>query len=180
MMKKMFKLTCFAPIEPTKLEHLLKGIHFKPVKNGLEWYMDGTIFRIEPFQNQPRESMKAYRIYFNGDIHGGTYLFDITLGCLGAEVTGIEYLLEHQDMKNEDWISDLRKRASYKLVDPRGLYSKQGIGVIVINNSITLQLRPGKNKKLKIVECLEKISVIRNELMPIDYDLFSFSKEEIA
>jgi hypothetical protein len=179
-MTKMFKLTCFAPIEPAKLEQLLKGIHFKPVKNGLEWYMDGTIFRIEPFQNQPRESRKGYRIYFNGDIHGGTYLFDISLGCLGAEVTGIEYLLEHQNMQNEDWMKDLRKRASYKLADNRGIFNKQGVGVIVMNNSITLQLRSNKNKKLKIVECLEKISVIRNELMPIDNDLFSFSKEEIA
>ncbi len=44
----MFKITCFSPVDPSKLEKALRGIHFKVVKNGFEWNMDGTTFRIEP------------------------------------------------------------------------------------------------------------------------------------
>ncbi|MFT9496316.1 MULTISPECIES: hypothetical protein [Bacillota] len=174
----MFKLTCFAPIEPEKLELSLRGIHFKIVKNGFEWHMDGTTFRIEPFQNQPRESMKAYRVYFDGDIQGGSYLFDLSLGCMGAIVTGVEFIMTHPKMKQDDWIKDLRKRPSYKMIDPRGLFMKGSCGVVVVNDSVTLQLRSKKNKKLIMVDCLKKIDFIREELYPVEYDLFSIPAEE--
>lgn len=177
----MFKITCFAPIEPKQLENAIKGIHFKTVKSGFEWKMDGTTFRIEPFQNQPRERMKGYRVFFDGDIHGGSYLFDLSLGCLGAEVTGVEYILEHPTMKNLDWMKQLRKRSTYQMVDVRGLFVKQSVGVILVNDSVTLQLRSRKNKKLIMVDAIKKIDFIREELMPVEYDLFSCAtQEEIA
>jgi hypothetical protein len=177
----MFKLTCFAPIEPEQLELKLKGIHFKKVKNGFEWTMDGAIFRIEPFQNQSRDSMKAYRVMFDGDIHGGAYLFDLSLGCMGGIITAVEYTLVTPNRTNQDWMRDLRKRASYEMIDARGLFMKQNIGIVVVNNSITVQLRSRKNQKLILVDALKKIEFIRDELKPIDFDLFSFSaNEEIA
>lgn len=176
----MFKITCFAPIEPNQLEKALKGIHFKTINSGFEWKMDGSTFRIKPFENQPRGSMKAYRVFFDGDIHGGAYLFDLSLGCMGAIVSGVDYHLEHPTMKHQDWMKDLRKRASYQMIDARGLFMKQGIGVVLVNDTLTLQLRSRKNQKLIMVDSLKKIDIIREELMPVEYDLFSFQREEIA
>ncbi|RHW35954.1 hypothetical protein D1B31_17840 [Neobacillus notoginsengisoli] len=177
----MFKITCFAPVEPKQLAKALKGIHFKVVKNGFEWKMDESTFRIEPFQNQPRDSMKGYRVYFDGDIHGGFYLFDLSLGVLSAEVTGVEYILDHPEMKHSDWIKLLRNRPSYQMVDSRGMFVKQGIGVVLVNDTVILQLRSRKNKKLIMVDATKKIDFIREELMPVEFDLFSFAaQEEIA
>lgn len=178
----MFKMTCFAPVAVNQLEKILGGIHFKTTKNGFEWYMDGTTFRIEPFQNQPRDSMKAYRIYFDGSIEGGCYLFDLSLGVMGGIITAIEYVLEEPTMKQEDWISDLRKRSSYQMVDSRGLFTKHGCGIVVVNNTVTIQLRAKKNQKLKMVDALKQVDLIREELTPVKFDLFSFlgSDEEIA
>ena len=179
----MFKLTCFAPIEPKQLEQALRGICFKPVKKGFEWTMDGTTFRIEPFENQPRGAMKAYRVTFDCDFPGGMYLFDLSLGCLGTLVTGIEYVLEHPKMNNSDWMKDLNKRQSYKKIDARGLFMKNGISIVVINHAITLKLHSRKNQKLILMDALKKIDVIREELeelVPVDFDLFSYPQEEIA
>jgi len=178
----MFKITCFAPIEPEQLGKALKGIHFKPVKSGYEWSMDGTTFRIEPFQEQPRDSLKGYRVHFDGDIHGGTYLFDLTIGCMGAEVTGVAYELEHYKMKKEQWLKDIRRRPSFKLIDPRGLFMKGKVGVVLSNDSVILQLHSRKNQKLILVDALKQIDSIREELLPVDIDLFSFlsTQEEIA
>lgn len=175
----MFKITCFAPIEPKQLEKALKGIHFKTVKYGFEWKMDGTTFRIEPFKNDPRGIVRGYRAYFDGDIHGGTYLFDLSLGCLGAEVTAVEYILKYPTMSSVDWLNNIRKRSSYQMIDSRGLFNKQGVGVIVVNDSVTLQLHSRKSKKLIMVDAIKKIDFIREELVPVEYDLFSF-QEEIA
>lgn len=174
----MFKITCFAPIEPEKLGIALKGIRFTATKKGYEWSMDGTRFRIEPFQEQPRASMKGYRVYFDGDIHGGAYLFDLSLGCMGAYVTGIEYQLEHEQMKKEQWFKELRRRKSFKLIDPRGLFMKEKIGAVLVNDSVVIQLHSRKNQKLILVDALKQIDFIREDLQPVEYDLFSCAKQE--
>lgn len=177
----MFKITCFAPIEPSDLEQRLKGIYFKTVRKGLEWSMDGSTFRIEPFENQLRTSMKAYRISFDGELHGGLYLFDLTIGCLEPQVTCVEYILDYPSMKDVDWMKELRKRPSYQMIDPSGLYIKKGIGAIVTKNTLTLKLHSKKNKNLKLVDALKEIDILREDLVPTDdYNLFSALQEEIA
>jgi len=176
----MFKLTCFAPIPPEQLGTALRGLRFATKKEGFEWYLDGHIFRIEPFKNQPRESMKGYRVLFNGEIDGGIYLFDSSLGWLEPMVTGVEYELSHQKMKTEDWIKDLMKRPSYKMIDSRGLFQKGRIGVVVVNDKITFQIRASKGKKLKLIECLKEIELLQSELRPVEFDLFSYLDEGVA
>lgn len=177
----MFKLTCFVPVEPKQLENALRGIHFKSVKKGFEWRMDDAVFRIEPFENQPRSSMKAYRVFFTGDMTGGLYLFDLSLGCMGAQVTGIEYVLEYPGKTSEEWKKDLRKRQSYKMIDSRGFYKKNGVNIVVINDQVILQLHSPKNKTLLTIDSLEKVNFIREELQPVEYDLFtSLEGVEIA
>ena len=177
MVKTMYKITCFAPIEPIKLEQLLKGFHFKSIKNGMEWSMDGSVFRIEPFQNQSRNSMKAYRIYFSGDIYGGAYLFDLCMGCFNPEVTGIEYLLQHPSKSSDMWNKELRNNKSIKTIDLRGIYEQDGVGIVVINDTLTLQLRSKKGKKLIIVDALKQVEIVRDKLLPSDFDLFSFTDD---
>ncbi|MFC0476911.1 hypothetical protein ACFFHF_17040 [Robertmurraya beringensis] len=177
----MFKITCFAPIDPSDLEQRLKGIYFKTVRKGFEWSMDGSTFRIEPFENQPRTSMKAYRISFDGEIHGGQYLFDLTIGCLEPLVTCVECILDYPTMKDVDWMKELRKRPSYQMIDPRGLYMKKGISAIVTNDSLTLKLHSRKNNNLKLVDALKEIDILREDLVPNeDCNLFSCLQEEIA
>lgn len=176
----MFKLTCFAPIEPEQLGKALKGIHFNQVRNGFEWAIDGSTFRIEPFENQPRTSLKGYRITFNCDLSGGLYLFDLSLGCLGAYVTGIEFILEHPSMFHANWMKEMRKRPSFKMIDPRGLFFKNGINIVLVNDSVTIKMHSRKNKKLILADCIKQIDLIREELQPNDFNLFSFQREDIA
>lgn len=176
----MYKITCFAPIEPEQLAKQLKAVHFKPVKKGFEWSLNGTFFRIEPFQEQPRGSLKAYRVSFNGDIPGGMYLFDLSIGCLDPMIKGVEQTITHHAMKNADWMNEIRKRPSYQMIDARGVYMKESVGVIVVNDTITYQIHSRKNNTLKLLDCLRKIEVMSIDMLPNDIDLFSYLEEEIA
>lgn len=172
----VFKITCFVPIEPLQLAKDLKALYFRSKTNGFEFQMDGTFFRIEPFQNQPRTTMKGYRIFFNCAIQTGLYLLDQTIGYKEPVVTGVECILSVDNQTTQDWIQDIRKRSTYKMTDSRGLFDKDGVGIIVVNDTVTLQLR---SKHLKIVECINKIDSIREELLPnVEYDLFSLAENE--
>ncbi|MCD4837950.1 MULTISPECIES: hypothetical protein [Neobacillus] len=82
-------------------------------------------------------------------------------------------------MKYEDWIKDLRKKSSYKMVDPRGLFTKDNCFVVVVQNTVTIQLRSKKKPKTKNGGLSKKVDLIREELMPDKYDLFSLSNSEI-
>ncbi|MFC0273563.1 hypothetical protein ACFFIX_19415 [Metabacillus herbersteinensis] len=176
----MFKLTCFASITPEDLEKALKGLRFVAKKDGYEWYVDGHVFRIEPFKNQSRDSSKGYRVYFNGAIDGGIYLFDSSLGWLSPRIIGIEYELSHSKMKSTDWINDLNRRMSFQTLDIRGLFQKGRVNCVVVNDSLQLQIRTTKGKQLKLIECLKEIETLRDELLPNDFDLFSFHQEGVA
>lgn len=178
--KKVYTITCFTEITPEKLGNYLKGISFKHTKDGFEWSIDGYTFRIVPFKNQPRDSLKGYRVYFDGDMNGGTYLFNLSMGCLSPIVTGVEFVLEHEDMKTMDWIKELRKHPSFKRTDMYGIYEKNGMGLIVVNDSITIQMRSKKNKKLILIDCMRQIESIRDELKPVDFNLFSILQEDIV
>ncbi|PGT83240.1 hypothetical protein [Bacillus sp. AFS040349] len=176
----MFKITCFAPISPEDLGKALKALKFQEKKGCYEWYLDGHVFRIEPFKNQPRDSMKGYRVYFNGNIDGGIYLFDSALGWLETNISGVECELEIASMKSNDWIKDLISRNSFKTLDTRGLFLKGRVGVVVVNDKVNLQIRSTKGKQLKLIECLKEVNVIRDELRPDDFNLFSFIEEGVA
>lgn len=176
----MYKLTCFIPMEPNEVEEALKGLRFTKMKNGFVWNMNGSIFRIEPFQNQSRELLKGYRVYFDGDIVGGSYLFDLSIGCLGAQVTNIDCIMEHPTKTSQEWINDLLKIPSCKMIDAKGLFLKGDIYLTIVNDSLIIQKRSRKNQKLKLIETLKQIDFIREDLSPKEFDLFSFGEEEIA
>lgn len=39
----MFKVTCFAPVEPQQFKESLKALRFVEKKGGWEWYLDGVM-----------------------------------------------------------------------------------------------------------------------------------------
>ncbi|MGG4409415.1 hypothetical protein ABER75_11845 [Niallia taxi] len=162
------------------MEVALKGIRFTKQKNGLEWRMYGSVFRIEPFQNQSRELLKGYRGYFDGDIIGGSNLFDLSISCIGAQVTNIVCILDYPSKTSQDWINELTSRPSCKMIDPRGLFVVGDICLTIVNDSLIIQKRSRKNQKLKLIENLKQIDFIREDLSPKEFDLFSFGEEVIA
>ncbi|MBU7595883.1 hypothetical protein AB3Z07_28005 (plasmid) [Metabacillus halosaccharovorans] len=176
----MYKITCFATISPENLGDALKGLRFTSKRDCFEWQLDGHIFRIEPFKNQPRDSLKGYRVYFNGSIDGGIYLFDSALGWLTPTISGIEYELYHYSKTTNDWLKDLNKRPSFKCLDPRGIFIKSETTLVIVNDKVNFQIRSPKGKHLKMIECLKRIDCLREELQPVEIDIFSFQKEEVA
>lgn len=173
----MFKITCFASISPEDLSAALRGLRFTQKKDCFEWQLDGHFFRIEPFKNQSRESLKGYRVFFNGAIDGGLYLFDSALGWLSPSIAGVEYELSHESKNSNDWLNDLSKRSSFKCLDPRGLYMKGNTHLVVVNDKINLQIRSPKGKSLKMIKCLKEVNALRDELKPVSFDLFSIGQE---
>ncbi|HEO8422750.1 TPA: hypothetical protein VBX77_004814, partial [Yersinia enterocolitica] len=102
----MYKITCFCSLEPTKLESLLKGIGFSSKKDGLEWYFEDIVFRIEPFKGHSNQREKGYRVYFNGkNTMSFSYMFDLSLGTLNTTITCIEYMLREEGKNSNDWLS---------------------------------------------------------------------------
>ncbi|MDC3424361.1 hypothetical protein NC797_07555 [Aquibacillus sp. 3ASR75-11] len=173
----MYKITCFTSITPNELGKALKGFRFLTTKEGFEWKVDGYSFRIEPFKNQPRHNMNGYRVYFDGSIDGGIYLFDMAIGWTHPKITGVEFDLSVSSRTSKDWINDLISRNSFRTIDTRGLFRKGKVGVIAVNDTVTLQIRSTKGKQLKLIECLKEVEKIREEITPVEFDLFSFIEE---
>lgn len=176
----MFKVTCFAPITPEELWKGVKGLHFTKKEEGFEWYLDGHVFRIEPFKNQSRTSMKGYRVCFNGSIDGAIFLYDFALSWINPSITGIEFSLSHSTLKTRDWIKDFMSRSSFSTVDSKGIFKKGPIGIVVVNDVVTLQLRSSKGKQLNLLASLKEIETVKEELKPAEHDLFSYVEEGVA
>lgn len=177
----MFKVTCFIELSPEKLSSALSGLHFLNKNEGLVWSLDGHIFRIEPFKNQERANNSyGYRVYFDGSIDGGLYLFDLSMGFLNPRITGVEYSLYHHNRDKNDWIKDLNSRKPYKRSDTLGIYRKGNIGVVILDDCVILQIRATKNRSLKLLECLKQIDMIQEEIKTVEIDLFSFTEEGVA
>ncbi len=173
-----FKVTCFTGLSPERMKGALKGLHFKDVKGSYQWELDGHVFRIEPFQNQPRyDNVFGYRVYFNGSIDGAAYLFDLSLGYLEPKITGLEYNMPHGKKSRYDWIKDLSSRRTYLKSSRMGLFKKGKTGIVVLDDLVNLQIRPAKKESLKLIEGLKEIDFIRDELSPQEFDLFSCSEE---
>jgi len=177
----MFKVTCFIEHSPEKLSSALSGLHFQKTKEGFVWNLDGHVFRIEPFKNQSRASnFYGYRVYFDGSIDGGLYLFDLSMGFFHPRVTGVEYNLFHHNRDKNDWLKDFNSRKSYQSSDTLGIYRKGKVGIVVLDDCVNLQIRATKKRSLKLIECLKQIDKIQEEIKPIEYDLFSIMGEGMA
>ncbi|WP_066412842.1 hypothetical protein [Sutcliffiella cohnii] len=176
----MFKITCFLGTSPEKLSIALSGLRFQQTKDGFIWGLDGHIFHIKPFKNQARGTLYGYRIYFNGSIDGGLYLFDTSLGCLSPKVTGVEYSLFCPTKSKLEWIQDFNSRRTFSKTDTIGIYRKGNAGIVVLEDSVSIQIRSFSKRPLKLIECLKQLDILLSEIKPLEYDLFSFSQEGVA
>ncbi|UAL49881.1 hypothetical protein K7887_22450 (plasmid) [Sutcliffiella horikoshii] len=178
----MFKLTCFSPVSAKEIGKLLKGFRFKNIANEFVWEVDGHVFRIVPFGPQGNsQTQYGYRVYFNGSIDGGLYLFELSMGCLKSTINAVEYDISLEEWTQDDWITDLLKRPSYKPQQIRGIFSKGNVNVICLpNNIVNLQLRKKHSKAFKLIELLKEVESIKEELEPVEFDLFSTFEEVVA
>ena len=177
----MFKITCFIELSHDKLATTLRGLHFQVNREGFFWSVDGHVFRIEPFKNQGRASNSyGYRVYFDGTIDGGIYLFDLSMGFLNPRITGVEYNLYHQNRVKNDWLKDFNSRKAYLNSDTTGIYRKGNVGIVVLDDCVNLQIRETKKRSLNLIECLKQINIIQEEIKPVEYDLFSIMEEGVA
>ncbi|MFE7064530.1 hypothetical protein ACFVAD_20555 [Sutcliffiella sp. NPDC057660] len=178
----MFKITVFSPIPPVEIGPLLKGFRFTEVKNEFVWKVDGYVFRIVPFGTQGRaQTAYGYRVFFNGSIDGGQYLFDLSMGCFTPTINAVEFDLTHPTMKQSDWISDMLRRPSYKTGQLRGIFEKGNVKIVCLpNDVVNLQLRKNHSRVVKLPVFLKEVEMIRDDLLPVEYDLFSSFEEGIA
>lgn len=177
----MFKLTTFASIHPQKLEKALRGLHFNLTPKGFEWKLDGHTFLITPFgPNEKHQESYGYRIYFDGLIDGGLYLFEMCMGGYAPRIQAVEFDLTHKKMSQEEWIKDFFSRPSLTPGSMRGIFTKGKIGIVCLpDHTVNIQLRT-KSKANKLLEFLKEIESVRHELQPSDFDLFSSLEEEVA
>jgi len=173
----MFKIICFVKLPPEQLTQALKGLYFMTHGDSLVWKMDGATFQIVPFKQRLRsDTTFGYKVYFNGSIDGGGYLFDLSLGYLNPKINGIEYRALNEKFNKNDWLKMLETRKTFLPSETRGIYRKGRVGIIVLDNQLVLQIRANKNKSLKLMESLKELSSIYDELKPEKFDLFSFSQ----
>lgn len=173
----MYKITTFSDMGKEEIEKGLKGLPFKKMKTSFEWRADQNTFQIVPFANQPQYGQKGYRAYFNGNVDGGIYLFDMSLGWCNPNVTGVEYTLTHEGYTQTEWRKELRKRPSIKTIDAKGMFKKGNIMIVLVGDQVHLQIR---GKSLKLIDCLREIEIMKGDLLPDEFNLFSFVEGGVA
>lgn len=178
----MFKLTMFSTSHPEEVGKSLKGLHFKESKEGFFWELDGHKFIISPFgpTENYRESY-GYRVYFNGLIDGGLYLFEMSMSCFQPHITGVEFDLSVPSYTQDDWIKEFSKRPSFSSTqNVRGIFNRGEIFIVCLpNNSVNIQIRK-KAKGSKLASFIKEIDSVRNEITPSEYDLFSYIGENVS
>ncbi|MFD1609815.1 hypothetical protein [Oceanobacillus luteolus] len=175
---RMYKITVFANIEPTVLAKNLSSIRFKVnhKNGGMYWKGEDGFFNIIPFHNQSIQLAKGYRIYTNYPISTIVYLLDGAFNWLDSKITGIEYqyLLSKPKLV---LIKEFLANPKLKVIDSRGLFSFDDMGIVIMEDKVVFQRR---TKIKKIGEELRKIEDVRDRLFPSTYDLFSVFEGENA
>lgn len=165
----MYKITCFARIDEQTFAEYLRQKGFVLGKKGYELQLDGTFFRVHPFQNQARETFKGYRIFFTCDITSGSYLFNHVFNGIDSFVTGVEYMEKSPIIDWEKAVKRFCERTG------PGIYRNDKIGICIMNDTIVLLRRSKKGKRLALLRSLEEVDSIRKKIInSVEHDLFSF------
>lgn len=181
----MYKVTVFLPYSFQELVPLLKPVGFsKMVRNGqdtLVLRIDGLSFVIRPLQVRGIKPY-GYHITYDGSCDGFLALFDMYIGIMNPEVTGVQYELRRENMTPSEWIKKLEEFKPVRTIDSKGIFQWGNVGIVVVPEFVNLQIRSSgpKAKHLKIVECMQEIERVRNELNPSDFNLFSFLEEGVV
>lgn len=172
----MYKVTFFMEVSPNELEEKLVPVGFKKSKGSLLWSSEGSMFQIIPFGGNDRNTnLYGYRLFFNS-IGGGLYLYDMSLSMFQPIIKGVEYNLTELERTKDSWLFFFKSRPNFKVVDPRGIYQRDKVGIVVVNdNHLNLQIRPKQPKGVvPLNHSLEDIAVLLEELNPVELDIFSF------
>lgn len=172
----MYKVTFFMETSPKELEEKLLPVGFKKSKGSLIWSSEGSTFQIVPFGGNNRiTSDYGYRLFFNS-LSGGLYLYDMSLSMFKPTIRGVEYNLTELERTKEGWQFYFKSRPNFKVIDPRGIYQKGKVGIVIVNdNHLNLQVRPKKPRGVvPLNESLEEIAVLVEEFNPTELDIFTF------
>lgn len=174
----MYRITIFSKVSPATLSKQLSTVRFKVnSKTGEVFWKgeSGQVFIIIPFKEQSRDGLNGYRIHSDYPISTIIYLFQGAFDWIGdVKVTGIEYEKPLAKSKQEH-LNDCLAIPSMQIIDGRGLFTRNDVMVVLLDDKIVLQRRV-KLKKLN--EELSKIEDIQDILFPASFDLFSFLEEE--
>lgn len=177
----MFRMTFFINKHPDQLERLVKPLGFEKRKDSFLWKMDDSFFEILPFANQDRFSaIYGYRVNFNTGLEGTKHLFTLSIGLFEPKVTGLEYDFTLRKSK-QSWLSFFCQSKRYQLRDPRGIFTRNEIGLIVVgDNHVNIQMRPNKpkggiNPFQSLRDMNQLIGELDAEVNPVKHDLFSFA-----
>lgn len=172
--KGVFKITLFSKKDPTLLAENLTSIRFKknPKNNDVYWEGEsGESFVISPFKRQSRNGINGYRITSTYPISTILYFIDGAFGWIDdMKISGVEYETPLTKSKGEH-LKELVSSASLDTIDSRGIFLKNDVSIVLLQDSFVLQRR-SKLKKLNVE--LKKIESVRDLILPNDFDLFSF------
>ena len=179
----MYKVSAFLQYSFEELVPLLKPIGFRVKKQDenevLVLGIDGLSFIIRPLQVRGVKPF-GYHITYDGSCDGFLALYDMYVGIMNPEVTGVQYELKKADKTQEEWITTLKKLKPVQMLDHRGIFQWGSVGIVVVSEFVNLQIRSRgpKAKHLKIIECMHEIERVRDEINPSDFNLFTFLEEE--
>ncbi|GLO68263.1 MULTISPECIES: hypothetical protein [Oceanobacillus] len=175
---QFFNITVFTNIKPKLLFENLTSIRFKINLKSNEVYWKGEDekqFIISPFRHQNRNGLNGYRIYSNYPISTILYLFDGALGWIHElKVSGVESEVSLTKTRKEH-LNEMISHPSLQMIDTRGIFIKDDISIILLQDKIVLQRR---SKLKKLNNELKKIEAAMDLLLPSKHDLFSFLEED--
>lgn len=172
-MNRTFKITFFLEQSIKELEAGLKGLGFKRAEKALVWKVEDRVFEICPFAAAKRyNDPYGYRVYFNGTVSGGLYLFDLSIALYRPQVIAVECESPFGDKTRQEWVRHFKSLANMQDGPMEGTFRWKGINIMVTDRVIFM-LRAKQQKTIKIVECVKKIKDVQAEMMPERFDLFS-------
>lgn len=181
----MYKVTAFLHYSFQELISLLKPVGFRTMqKDGHECLVlriDGLSFVIRSLQVRGVKPF-GYHLSYDGSCDGFLALYDMYIGIMNPEVTGVQYELRKADTTQTEWITKLKGLKPVKTIDASGIFQWGSVGIVVVPDFVNLQIRSKgpKAKHLKIIECMQEIERVRDEINPSDFNLFSFLEEGVV
>lgn len=171
----MYQLTFFIDAKAQQIKEGLRCMGFRDSKEGIQLKREQHSITIIPITDNNVVDSNGYKVQVNGTMDIVLYLFDV-LSCYKPQITALEFFI--YDIKSKaEWIKDLIKLPSFQCNDMRGIFKKNNTGIIVCNNEVILTRRAMRYKTLALYESLKEIELIREEIVPNKFDLFSFLPE---
>ncbi len=177
----VYTITYFLKEQFETVMDRVRPMRFVAGKGEVCWKADGRYFSIRPFAKEQGAYQEAYgyRSSFSMSTDGAIYLFDSSVGLMKPTITSIECELT---IEEKDFKKGLKEVGKVKILDPKGIYVKDGISIIRIprSNRVILQTRAPRGKSLKLIDTVDEIEKIKESMNPNKIDIFTFLEEQTA